>query len=178
MNGNRQKIIDDFIAVGTPQEIEKILYKAISLYRDMNRWSLAPAAIALAKGIGGIAVWLRETQNLDLEAADLVDLAAYSEIYAIGMDTRIPIEFRGGILDYLTKIETLKDEGYHEEIEDMAALGMRALQQVEVPRDIDVWLSEQSTAWDTRMAEPTETLVIQGMEFLLATESPEGTSVH
>ena len=176
---NNRNIIDDFIAAGTPQEIEEILYKAISMYRDMKHWRLTPAAMLLANGIGRVAVWLRETQNIDIiEAADLVDLAAYSEIYALGMDTRIPMDVRSGILDYLAKIETLKTEGYHEEIETMLALGMRAIQQIETPRDVDVWLSEQSTAWDTNMAEPTETPAIPGMEFLLAVKAPDGTIVH
>lgn len=179
MSRNNRTIIDAFIAVGTPQDIEKMIYKAISLYRDLKHWKLAPAAIALAKGIGGIAVWLRETQNIDIESPELVDLAAYSEIYALAMDTRIPIDFRGGILDYLSKIEALKNEGCHEEIETLVALGMHVLQQVEASRDVDVWVSEQSTAWDNRMAEPTEIpAAIQGMEFLLATKAPVGTIVH
>lgn len=179
MRVNNRNIIDDFIAAGTPQEIEEILYKAISMYRDMKHWRLTPAAMLLAKGIGRIAAWLRETQNIDnIEAADLVDLAAYSEIYALGMDTRIPMDVRSGILDYLAKIETFKNEGYHEEIEILLALGMQAIQQVETLRDVDVWLSEQSTAWDIRMAEPAKTPVIQGMEFLLAVKAPGGTIVH
>jgi hypothetical protein len=178
MSRNNRNIIDAFIVVGTSQDIEKMIYKAISLYRDMKHWSLTPAAILLAKGIGRIAVWLRDAQNIDIEASDLVELAAYSELYATGMDTRIPIDYRGAILDYLAKIEALKYEGHHEEIETLLALGMQAIQQVETPRDIDVWLSEQSTAWDTRLAEPTEIPAIQGMDFLLATKAPVGTIVH
>lgn len=178
MNRNNRRIIDDLISVGTSQEIEKIVYKAIFLYQETKHWSLTPAAIALANGIGRIAVWLREAQNIDIKAADLVELAAYSEIYALGMDTRIPIDHRGGILDYLAKIEALKNEGYHEEIETLLAMGMQAIQQVKAPRDVDVWVLEQSKSWDIRMADPTEMPAIQGMEFLLAPKAPVGTTVH
>ncbi|WP_075323737.1 hypothetical protein [Acidithiobacillus albertensis] len=170
----KKQILQSLIQNATPDELSQLANKAMGMVITQRPLDQRQGH-QLARAIGTLLAWLRDTQAISIEAKDIGEIAEFNELYALIIDKRIPMSARQPGIEYIEKYLSDSSQAKrerHEMVESQLKAGLKIMERPEGKKFSEGWADERAKAIEYNVLSEQnnqgESVSVRGMEFLLS----------